>query len=153
MTYLFDTDTLILYMRGLSQSSSNRTKSQRLRDAALRMVEIGRHHADVGDKLVLSAITRAELEFGARNALDYEQEHTRIQRILMPFEIRDFDGTACARQYGTLRKFLQERGTIIGAMDMLIAAHALALSATLVTNNLREFTRIPGLKVESWMEV
>ena len=57
------------------------------------------------------------------------------------------------RQYARLRKYLEDRGTPIGPNDMLIAAHALALNCTVITANDREFSRVPGLKVENWLAV
>ena len=57
----------------------------------------------------------------------------------------------CVEHYAAIRSDLERRGLIIGANDMWIAAHALALNLTLVTNNIREFNRIPGLNVENWV--
>ena len=59
-------------------------------------------------------------------------------------------GLDAARVYGDLRATLERKGTPIGPLDMQIAAHALALDVTLVTNNLREFKRVPGLRLENW---
>lgn len=67
----------------------------------------------------------------------------------MPLMVLDFDSTA-AQHYGRLRALLEVAGTPISPMDMLIAAHAVALRAILITNNTREFRRVPGLKVENW---
>jgi len=61
-----------------------------------------------------------------------------------------FDDLAACR-YGEIRAFLEGKGKVIGAMDMLIAAHAGSLALTLVTNNLREFNRVPGLELENWV--
>jgi tRNA(fMet)-specific endonuclease VapC len=70
--------------------------------------------------------------------------------VLTPFEVFDYDGQACPSHYGRIRHQLQQAGQQIGAMDLLIAAHALALAATLVTNNLAHFQRITGLSVVRW---
>jgi tRNA(fMet)-specific endonuclease VapC len=72
-----------------------------------------------------------------------------MEKFLAPLEVRDFD-LAAARQYGQVRTALQRKGSLIGPLDMQIAAHALAIDLTLVTNNVREFRRVPGLRVENW---
>ncbi|WP_375144188.1 PIN domain-containing protein, partial [Acinetobacter pittii] len=59
-------------------------------------------------------------------------------------------GAAAASEYGDLRAYLQRQGTPIGPLDMLIAAHARAENMTLVTNNVREFVRVPDLEIENW---
>lgn len=68
-----------------------------------------------------------------------------------PLEVADFD-LAAARRYGSLRRELEQAGTLIGPLDTQIAAHALALGVTLVSNNLREFQRVAGLKLANWAE-
>jgi tRNA(fMet)-specific endonuclease VapC len=73
-----------------------------------------------------------------------------VRKLLTPFEILDYDGVTCPPHYGRVRHELEEAGRPIGAMDLMIAAHALALGATLVTNNLGHFRRITGLKVTQW---
>jgi tRNA(fMet)-specific endonuclease VapC len=97
----------------------------------------------------LSAITVAELEFGVAASKRQGDNFSRLERFLVDFEVFPFDRDA-ARPYGSLRNSLQAQGTPIGPLDFLIAAHALALKATLITNNTREFQRIPGLCVEDW---
>ncbi|MGZ8160534.1 MAG: type II toxin-antitoxin system tRNA(fMet)-specific endonuclease VapC [Methylobacter sp.] len=89
----------------------------------------------------LSAITVAELEFGVAASQRQGDNFSRLERFLLEFEVLPFDRDA-ARPYGSLRKSLQAQGTPIGPLDFLIAAHALALKATLVTNNTREFQRV-----------
>jgi tRNA(fMet)-specific endonuclease VapC len=103
-----------------------------------------------GDVVGLSAITVSELEFGARNSGDYEKEIVAVQEILTPFEVYDYDGANCPVHYGRIRDELERAGQAIGGMDLLIAAHALAVTATLVTNNLAHFERISGLSVVRW---
>ncbi len=97
----------------------------------------------------ISAVTVAELEFGAAASQRQGDNLARLERFLLEFEVLPFDRSA-ARQYGPLRANLQARGTPIGPMDCLIAAHALSTAATLVTNNTREFRRVPGLEVVDW---
>lgn len=102
---------------------------------------------DVGD-IGISAITAAELAFGA--ALNpSERNRQTVRRALESLAVAPFD-LGAARTYGELRATLQRRGTPIGAHDMLIAAHAIALDVPLATNNVREFRRVPGLRVENW---
>ena len=71
------------------------------------------------------------------------------ERFLLPLTIYPFDYEA-SKIYGYLRAALEQRGTPIGPLDTLIAAHALSLGATLVTNNTREFSRVPELRLEDW---
>lgn len=97
----------------------------------------------------LSAITVAELEFGVAASKRQGDNFKRLDRFLIDFEVLPFDRDA-AKPYGALRKVLQTQGTPIGPLDFLIAAHALALKAMLVTNNTGEFLRVPGLAVEDW---
>lgn len=106
-----------------------------------------RAHA-VGD-VGISAITYAELRLGIENSSLPEQNLERLERFLLPVEIVPFDADA-GRWYGRVRTRLRRSGRPIGGNDLLIAAHALSLGATLVTNNAREFQRVEGLTVEQW---
>lgn len=101
-------------------------------------------------EIALSAITVAELEFGARNSGNYQTELDATRRVLTPFFLLPFDAADCAAHYGVIRHKLESSGKPIGSLDTLIAAHALALGATLVTNDTKEFSRVPGLKCENW---
>jgi tRNA(fMet)-specific endonuclease VapC len=98
----------------------------------------------------ISTITIAELIHGAQKSSQVEQNMTALDQFLLPLEIADFDQSA-AFVYGYIRNYLESKGTLIGSMDMLIAAHALSLNVALVTNNTREFKRVPNLKIEDWM--
>ncbi len=98
----------------------------------------------------VSSITIAELAFGANKSNQVEQNLTALEQFLLPLEIADFDQQA-STVYGTARAYLEREGKVIGAMDMLIGAHALSLGVVLVTNNTEEFQRIPKLKIEDWM--
>jgi tRNA(fMet)-specific endonuclease VapC len=98
----------------------------------------------------ISTITIAELIHGAQKSSHIEQNMTALDQFLLPLEIADFDQSA-AFVYGYIRNYLESKGTVIGSMDMLIAAHALSLDVALVTNNTREFKRVPDLKMEDWM--
>jgi len=99
--------------------------------------------------LVLSSIVLAELEFGQAMTSQAPRGRQQIPELAQRCEIRDFDAAAAAI-YGPLRLFLRQQGQEIGPNDLLIAAHALSLDATLITGNLGEFRRVPGLRVESW---
>lgn len=100
---------------------------------------------DVG----VSSITIAELDYGAQKSSDPQRNLRALAQFLLPLVICDFD-EAAANAYGDLRAHLERKGAVIGSMDMLIAAHALSLPATIVTNNTREFSRVPKLEIENW---
>lgn len=99
----------------------------------------------------ISAITLAELMFGAAKSSHPEKNQDALNSFLAPMEIAPFDSLA-AFHYGGIRSYLELQGKPIGSLDLLIAAHAKSLNTTLVTNNLREFRRVPGLKVDNWLE-
>ncbi len=97
----------------------------------------------------VSTITVAELRLGVQKSRQRLQNEQALDRFLIPLAIAEFDYEA-AVAYGRLRAALEAAGTPIGPLDMLIAAHAVSLGVTLVTNNIHEFARVPGLKVENW---
>ena len=99
--------------------------------------------------VAVSSITGAELAFGVAKSGSARNQDA-LEKFLAPLEVLPFDAAAMVA-YGTLRAQMQARGQPIGALDTLIAAHALALGATLVTNNLAEFGRVPGLACENWV--
>lgn len=104
----------------------------------------------VGD-IGISSISVAELQFGVEKSSRPEQAALALEQLLLFLPIADFDAVA-AHHYGKLRAMLERNGTPIGPLDMLIAAHALALETTLVTNNVREFQRVLGLAIENWAD-
>ena len=106
--------------------------------------------AHEAERIGISSISVAELYFGVSKS-GSARNLAALQQFLEPLEIADFDLNA-AQVYGTLRYALERLGTPIGPLDMQIAAHALALEATLVTNNVREFERVPDLKLINWAE-
>jgi tRNA(fMet)-specific endonuclease VapC len=144
--YLLDTDMIIFMLRGLKAPARQRAR----RDKALALVARCQETQAKGDVVGLSAITVSELEFGAHNSGDYDTEIAAVRKILTPFEVFDYDGVTCPAHYGRVRHVLEQAGQAIGAMDLLITAHALALAATLVTNSLAHFQRIAGLPVTRW---
>lgn len=150
MTYLLDTDTLIFMVRGLKIRAPSNGRQRQRQVMARRIFETGRGKALAGHEVALSAITVAEMEFGARNSGHYEEEIEVVRLVMSPFALLDFDASSCAARYGEIRHKLASLGTPIGNMDLFIAAHARALNATLVTNNIAEFSRIHGLTCENW---
>ena len=100
--------------------------------------------------ICISAITMAELEYGASKSSWPERNRLMLLAFLSEIQVMPFDADA-AREYGDIRAALEKRGAVIGGNDMLIAAHAKALNLTLITNNQREFARIEGLKLENWV--
>lgn len=103
--------------------------------------------SDVG----ISSITVAELEYGACKSQKPDQNKAALQQFLIPLEILVFDQQA-AQVYGTIRADLERLGQVIGSLDILIAAQAKSEGITLVTNNIREFSRIPNLHLENWVD-
>lgn len=106
---------------------------------------------NMGSGLSISAITLAELEHGVAKSGFPEKNRAALTRFLAVMDVLSFDGAA-AGEYGRICAYLQRKGTPIGTMDMLIAGHALAKGRILVTNNVREFERVPGLRIENWSE-
>ena len=97
----------------------------------------------------VSSITAAELAFGVAKS-GSARNRTALEKFLAPLEILPFGGDAIW-VYGDIRSALERSGTPIGALDTLIAAHALSAKLTLVTNNLKEFQRVAGLRCENWV--
>ena len=98
----------------------------------------------------ISWVTLAELEFGVTKSQHLEKNRAALDEFVLPLEIAGFDRDV-ARVYGQVRAALEKKGTPIGALDLLIGAHALAQGATLATNNTREFSRIKGLTIVDWL--
>jgi tRNA(fMet)-specific endonuclease VapC len=101
------------------------------------------------EELAISAVSIAELMYGAEKSQHPVKARRAVERIANFLRVLPFDEGA-AKVYGRVRSQLEKLGTPIGALDTLIGAHALSARATLVTNNVREFERIPGLRVENW---
>lgn len=102
----------------------------------------------IGD-IGISSITLAELRYGVEKSQQVQKNREALYEFLLPLEIADFDDKATV-SYGAVRAAFEKAGTPVGSMDMLIGAHALSLGATLVTNNVREFKQIKGLKIADW---
>jgi tRNA(fMet)-specific endonuclease VapC len=103
----------------------------------------------VGD-LGLSIVTLADLEYGAARSSQKGKNRAALEQFVSPLEIAAFDREA-ASVYGSIRAAVERRGAPVGSMDLLIAAHAISLGVPVVTNNVKEFRRIPELRVENWV--
>ena len=115
------------------------------RDAALK----DKFEANAGDTCI-SSITYAELCFGVAHSTRIEQNTRELDAFCLDLDILPF-GTEAGVHYGAIRHVLSRPGRLIGANDLLIAGHARSLGATLVTNNEREFGRVPDLVTENWL--
>ncbi|RWX57747.1 type II toxin-antitoxin system VapC family toxin, partial [Mesorhizobium sp. M2A.F.Ca.ET.039.01.1.1] len=98
----------------------------------------------------LSAIVMGELEFGAEKSAYGDRNRARLATLTQRLPLVGIDQDTI-RHYAKIRAFLERHGTLIGANDTWIAAQALAINAVLVTDNEREFSRVPGLVVENWL--
>ena len=110
--------------------------------------ELSKH--DSSDVCV-SSVTYAELVHGVEKSAAVEKNKLALLMLLANIEILDFDVSA-ADCYGMIRASLEKKGIPIGPLDMMIAGHAMSLDLIVVTNNVREFQRIPNLKIENWAE-
>lgn len=131
MKYLLDTNTCIRYLNRRSASIGQRLEKES------------------PDDIVVCSVTRAELLFGAMKSNNIEKTRAIQREFLDTIATLPFDDAA-AEHYGRIRAQLENAGTPIGPNDLLIAAIALAHDLTVVTHNTREFSRIPGLRLEDW---
>ena len=99
----------------------------------------------------ISSITLSELLYGVAKSSKPEQNQIALTQFIAPLDIVSYDDEA-AQYYGELRAHLEKQGRPIGSLDMLIAAHALSIDCTLITNNEREFIRVPHLKIDNWLK-
>ncbi len=132
MEYLLDTNTCIYIIKKKPTKVLERFQ-------ALSLGSVG-----------ISTITLAELQYGVAKSTQSEKNQQALQQFLIPLDIVDFDYQA-SLIYVEVRTYLEKMGQPIGPLDMLIAAHAKSLDVTVVTNNEKEFRRVPGLKVENWI--
>ena len=127
---MLDTDTVSYALRGVGNVGQ--------RILATKRTEI-----------CISSLTLAELRFGAERRRS-RRLHTLITQFTAPLVVAPFDAAAADR-FGQIGAALAGRGVPIGQLDTLIAAHALALGTTLVSNNARHFGRVPGLRTDNWL--
>ena len=132
MKYLLDTNICIYLIKKKPASVINR----------FELHSVG----DIG----ISSITAAELFYGVQKSQHRKQNQAALMQFMSPLEIAKFDIDA-ALSYGQIRTELESQGTPIGSLDTLIAGHAVSMGVTLVTNNEREFSIVPGLIVENWV--
>jgi len=102
------------------------------------------------DTILLSSVVVAEIEYGIAKSGRRQHNRRVFDALLSGFRVVPFDAAA-ARLYGPIRAHLERRGRLIGPYDLMIAAHAQAIDAVLVTDNTREFDRVAGLKTENWL--
>jgi len=131
MQYLLDTNVCVDYLTG------------RYAGVTRRVQQSSPNH------LCVSSVAIAELRYGAEKSAHRQRNHERLDVFLAEVRCVDFD-TEAALVYGRIRTALEERGSVIGPYDMQIAAHALALGSVLVSDNVGEFGRVKGLRVENW---
>ena len=133
MKYLLDTNICIYALKNKPAKIAQHL-------ASLRPIDVG-----------ISVITVAELRHGASKSLHPIRNHRVLNDFFYPFFIEPFT-TKTAEHYGKIVTYLEKKGTPIGPFDLLIAAHAITLNVTLVTNNVKEFKRVPKLKYENWVD-
>jgi tRNA(fMet)-specific endonuclease VapC len=131
MIYLLDTNTCVFLIR---------------KKSPVVLQNLTRHALTT---IAISALTVAELQYGVEKSAAPRQNQAALDSFLLPFTLLPFDdGDAVV--YGTIRSYLEVQGTPIGAIDTLLAAQALRAGLIVVTNNVREFERVPGLQIEDW---
>lgn len=121
--------------------------SELIRNPGGQLVQ--RLSAEAPDALCTSIVVACELRFGAQRKGSAVLTQ-RVEQLLLALAVLPFDEPA-DEHYADIRAFLEREGTPIGSHDLFIAAHARSRGVTLVTHNLREFTRVPGLKVDDWL--
>jgi len=131
LRYMLDTDISSYVMKGSEPSVMKRLTA-----------------VPVGD-VCISAVTKAELMYGLQLSPHVDQDRARLEVFLRHMVVLDFIEDAAA-DYGEIRAWLKKQGRMIGANDLFIAAHARCLGLVLITNNMREFKRVPGLTLENW---
>lgn len=129
--YMLDTDTCSYIMKRSSPAVLNRLQSVRV------------------SEVCISVITKSELLYGVESSPRREQDELALNAFLAHVEVLNFQDEA-AEHYAKIRAHLKKTGTMIGANDLLIAAHARCAGLTLVTNNTGEFGRVPDLTLENW---
>ncbi len=150
MIHLLDTDTFILLLRGTAITRAKTQRQEVVKRSAGKILATCKKRESDGHVLGLSAITLAELEFGLQHGGNQDTQQTALRKVLAPFGRFPFDCADCVHHYGIIRSRLKTKGVGIGPLDTLIAAHAMALGAVLVTHNTKEFKRIEGLMIEDW---
>ena len=130
---MLNTDTCIFLMRGESEKLESKVQSVPLQQQ------------------LMSAVTFAELSYGvqASASAKRKQNQSTLDSLALHLSVLDWP-QAAARYYAEIRSDLKKRGAQLGAADLMIAAHARAINAIVVTNNVKDFRRVKGLEVENW---
>jgi tRNA(fMet)-specific endonuclease VapC len=103
------------------------------------------------DDIKISSVVKAGLLYGAEKSQKREENLEKVKKFLLPFEIVPFDDKA-AVEYSVMRANMERTGIVIGPSDLIISATVLSHCGTLITNNEKEFRRVPGLMVENWVQ-
>lgn len=103
------------------------------------------------EDICVSSVTYAELVQGVEKSAAIEKNRLALSMLFANIEIMNFDVDA-ADCYGKIRAGLEKKGSPIGPLDMMIAGHAMSKGYTVVTNNVKEFSKVPGLKIDNWAE-
>ena len=133
MRYMLDTNICIYIIKNKPESV---------------VKELKRHDPK---EICISAITYAELIHGVEKSMAVDKNRLALTLLLSNIEVLEFDINA-ANNYGKIRTYLEKQGTPIGPLDMMIAAHAQSLGYSIVTNNIKEFMRVPNLGVCNWVK-
>jgi tRNA(fMet)-specific endonuclease VapC len=131
--YLLDTDTCAFILRRSSDVLLERIQAVPLQQQAM------------------SVVTYAELLYGVQVSAKRKTNQEAVDALVRHLAILDWTQDA-ARAYATIRAAMKKKGAMIGANDLLIAAHAVSVEAVVVTNNTKDFSRVAGLKIENWMK-
>jgi tRNA(fMet)-specific endonuclease VapC len=133
--YMLDTDTCIFLMRGEHRALAARVQSVPLAQQ------------------VMSAVTFAELTYGVQNSATAKRKQNQkvLNSLALHLAVLDWPKEA-AQHYAEVRADLKKRGAQLGAADLMIAAHAKWIDATVITNNVKDFERVKGLQVENWVK-
>lgn len=118
-----------------------------IKNRPTRVKEAFKQHQD---QMCISSVTWGELIYGAERSSQPERNLSDIEQMVARLEIAPFEAQAAAH-FGQLRAELYRTGKPIGQYDMMIAGHARSKGLILVSNNLKEFERVPGLRVENWV--
>ncbi len=132
MSYFLDTNTCIYFLKGTYKNILNKILSLSPSD------------------IKISAIVQAELFYGVEKSLKKDENMSKLMSFFLPFDIVPFDGS-CSSYYGKIRSDLERLGTPIGPNDLMIGATVLSQNGILITNNVKEFSRIPKLNIENWV--
>lgn len=131
MIYMLDTNICIYIIKKKPERVLNRFSS-----------------FDICD-ICISSVTFSELVYGVEKSQYHQKNREALEEFVLPLSILPFDDNS-AYHYGFIRAYLEKNGTPIGSLDTMIAANARSANAILVTNNTREFSRVPELKIEDW---